>query len=192
MLHWARTSPWLGVFSLIPKYHLNIIHLKVPIPMSTHQGKLYLFPVPCTSYNRLQEFLLSHCRNVDTCTKNILRRYLLNRSSFLLSRWGWLNWLRTSCLDFFPLLVSICNPCFLSLFHRLSGSNIPSPIVSNKNWLRLHFVTDGNHRYRGFSAHYQGKSGTWGTCLVMNPQKPQMKETMLGLANDRLFSSFKF
>uniref|UniRef100_A0AAV2K9E2 CUB domain-containing protein n=1 Tax=Knipowitschia caucasica TaxID=637954 RepID=A0AAV2K9E2_KNICA len=39
---------------------------------------------------------------------------------------------------------------------RLSGSNIPSPIVSNKNWLRLHFVTDGNHRYRGFSAHYQG------------------------------------
>ena len=40
---------------------------------------------------------------------------------------------------------------------RLAGSNIPSPIVSNKNWLRLHFVTDSNHRYRGFSAHYQGK-----------------------------------
>uniref|UniRef100_A0A667X494 CUB and Sushi multiple domains 3 n=1 Tax=Myripristis murdjan TaxID=586833 RepID=A0A667X494_9TELE len=39
----------------------------------------------------------------------------------------------------------------------LSGSNVPSPIVSNKNWLRLHFVTDSNHRYRGFSAHYQGK-----------------------------------
>ncbi|KAM8884121.1 CUB and sushi domain-containing protein 3-like isoform 1-T1 [Synchiropus picturatus] len=38
-----------------------------------------------------------------------------------------------------------------------SGSNVPSPIVSNKNWLRLHFVTDGNHRYRGFSAHYQVK-----------------------------------
>ncbi|KPP77904.1 CUB and sushi domain-containing protein 3-like, partial [Scleropages formosus] len=38
---------------------------------------------------------------------------------------------------------------------RLSGMNIPSPIVSNKNWLRLHFVTDSNHRYRGFSAHYQ-------------------------------------
>uniref|UniRef100_A0A671WNK1 CUB and Sushi multiple domains 3 n=1 Tax=Sparus aurata TaxID=8175 RepID=A0A671WNK1_SPAAU len=35
--------------------------------------------------------------------------------------------------------------------------NVPSPIVSNKNWLRLHFVTDGNHRYRGFSAHYQVK-----------------------------------
>uniref|UniRef100_A0A3Q2QHC0 CUB and Sushi multiple domains 3 n=1 Tax=Fundulus heteroclitus TaxID=8078 RepID=A0A3Q2QHC0_FUNHE len=39
----------------------------------------------------------------------------------------------------------------------LSGSNVPSPIVSNKNWLRLHFVTDSNHRYRGFSAHYQVK-----------------------------------
>uniref|UniRef100_A0AAR2JXJ0 CUB and Sushi multiple domains 3a n=1 Tax=Pygocentrus nattereri TaxID=42514 RepID=A0AAR2JXJ0_PYGNA len=37
----------------------------------------------------------------------------------------------------------------------LSGMNVPSPIVSNKNWLRLHFVTDSNHRYRGFSAHYQ-------------------------------------
>lgn len=42
---------------------------------------------------------------------------------------------------------------------RLSGTNVPSPIVSNKNWLRLHFVTDSNHRYRGFSAHYQGKRG---------------------------------
>ncbi|TNN72286.1 CUB and sushi domain-containing protein 3 [Liparis tanakae] len=39
---------------------------------------------------------------------------------------------------------------------KLSGSNVPSPVVSNKNWLRLHFVTDDNHRYRGFSAHYQG------------------------------------
>ncbi|XP_067355851.1 CUB and sushi domain-containing protein 3 isoform X6 [Channa argus] len=39
----------------------------------------------------------------------------------------------------------------------LSGSNVPSPIVSNKNWLRLRFVTDSNHRYRGFSAHYQVK-----------------------------------
>ncbi|XP_074058223.1 CUB and sushi domain-containing protein 3-like [Macrotis lagotis] len=38
----------------------------------------------------------------------------------------------------------------------LSGMNIPPPIISNKNWLRLHFVTDSNHRYRGFSAPYQG------------------------------------
>ncbi|KTF92662.1 hypothetical protein cypCar_00025447, partial [Cyprinus carpio] len=40
----------------------------------------------------------------------------------------------------------------------LSGMNVPSPIVSNKNWLRLHFVTDSNHRYKGFSAHYQVKT----------------------------------
>uniref|UniRef100_A0A803T9B4 CUB and Sushi multiple domains 3 n=1 Tax=Anolis carolinensis TaxID=28377 RepID=A0A803T9B4_ANOCA len=39
----------------------------------------------------------------------------------------------------------------------LSGMNIPPPIISNKNWLRLHFVTDSNHRYRGFSAPYQVK-----------------------------------
>ncbi|XP_016352358.1 CUB and sushi domain-containing protein 3-like [Sinocyclocheilus anshuiensis] len=41
----------------------------------------------------------------------------------------------------------------------LSGMNVPSPIVSNKNWLRLHFVTDSNHRYKGFSAHYQVNEG---------------------------------
>ncbi|XP_063029445.1 CUB and sushi domain-containing protein 3 isoform X1 [Melospiza melodia melodia] len=40
----------------------------------------------------------------------------------------------------------------------LSGMNIPPPVISNKNWLRLHFVTDSNHRYRGFSAHYQGST----------------------------------
>lgn len=46
---------------------------------------------------------------------------------------------------------------FIYLFYfRLSGMNIPPPVISNKNWLRLHFVTDSNHRYRGFSAHYQG------------------------------------
>ncbi|XP_061076047.1 LOW QUALITY PROTEIN: CUB and sushi domain-containing protein 3-like [Conger conger] len=39
----------------------------------------------------------------------------------------------------------------------LSGMNIPPPVVSNKNWLRLHFVTDSNHRFRGFSAQYQVK-----------------------------------
>ncbi len=45
---------------------------------------------------------------------------------------------------------------FLHLLHRLSGNNIPVPIVSNKNWLRLHFVTDNSHRHKGFSAQYQG------------------------------------
>ncbi|XP_075438529.1 CUB and sushi domain-containing protein 3 isoform X5 [Ascaphus truei] len=41
----------------------------------------------------------------------------------------------------------------------LSGMNVPPPIISNKNWLRLHFVTDNNHRYRGFSAQYQVNEG---------------------------------
>uniref|UniRef100_A0A8B9LZ55 CUB and Sushi multiple domains 2 n=1 Tax=Astyanax mexicanus TaxID=7994 RepID=A0A8B9LZ55_ASTMX len=38
-----------------------------------------------------------------------------------------------------------------------TGPNLPSPIISSKNWLRLHFTTDGNHKLRGFSAQYQGK-----------------------------------
>uniref|UniRef100_A0A672SDS5 CUB and sushi domain-containing protein 3-like n=1 Tax=Sinocyclocheilus grahami TaxID=75366 RepID=A0A672SDS5_SINGR len=41
----------------------------------------------------------------------------------------------------------------------LSGINIPVPIVSNKNWLRLHFVTDNSHRHKGFSAQYQVNEG---------------------------------
>lgn len=61
----------------------------------------------------------------------------------------------TVCVHLFVLFLT--NVSYLSF--RLSGSNVPSPIISNKNWLRLHFVTDGNHRYRGFSAHYQGKIG---------------------------------
>uniref|UniRef100_A0A674D7B9 CUB and Sushi multiple domains 3 n=1 Tax=Salmo trutta TaxID=8032 RepID=A0A674D7B9_SALTR len=40
----------------------------------------------------------------------------------------------------------------------LSGMNIPAPIISNKNWLRLHFVTDRNHRHKGFTLQYQVKS----------------------------------
>uniref|UniRef100_A0A668ASR4 CUB and Sushi multiple domains 3 n=1 Tax=Myripristis murdjan TaxID=586833 RepID=A0A668ASR4_9TELE len=38
----------------------------------------------------------------------------------------------------------------------LSGMNIPAPIISNKNWLRLHFVTESNHRHKGFRAHILG------------------------------------
>ncbi|CAG12911.1 unnamed protein product, partial [Tetraodon nigroviridis] len=41
---------------------------------------------------------------------------------------------------------------------RLTGMNIPGPIISNKNWLRLHFVTESNHRHKGFRAQYQVKS----------------------------------
>ncbi|XP_067093259.1 CUB and sushi domain-containing protein 3-like [Osmerus mordax] len=40
----------------------------------------------------------------------------------------------------------------------LSGMNIPTPIISNKNWLRLHFVSENNHRQKGFRAQYQVKS----------------------------------
>lgn len=50
----------------------------------------------------------------------------------------------------------ICDSTF-----RLTGMNIPAPIISNKNWLRLHFVTESNHRHKGFRAQYQGK-----TCLL--------------------------
>uniref|UniRef100_A0A8C6L3G6 CUB and Sushi multiple domains 2 n=1 Tax=Nothobranchius furzeri TaxID=105023 RepID=A0A8C6L3G6_NOTFU len=39
-----------------------------------------------------------------------------------------------------------------------TGPNLPSPIISSKNWLRLHFTSDGNNRMRGFGAQYQGKS----------------------------------
>ncbi|RXM27789.1 CUB and sushi domain-containing protein 3 [Acipenser ruthenus] len=50
----------------------------------------------------------------------------------------------------------------------LSGMNTPSPIISNKNWLRLHFVTDSNHRYRGFNAQYQDHPGR-GKAVSFNP-----------------------
>ncbi|KAJ8013388.1 hypothetical protein DPEC_G00052750 [Dallia pectoralis] len=40
----------------------------------------------------------------------------------------------------------------------LSGTTIPPPVISNKNWLRLHFVTESNHRHKGFRAQYQVKS----------------------------------
>uniref|UniRef100_A0AAY4DQL8 CUB and Sushi multiple domains 2 n=1 Tax=Denticeps clupeoides TaxID=299321 RepID=A0AAY4DQL8_9TELE len=41
-----------------------------------------------------------------------------------------------------------------------TGANLPSPVISSKNWLRLHFTTDSNHKLRGFSAHYQVKKMT--------------------------------
>ncbi|XP_062852030.1 CUB and sushi domain-containing protein 1-like [Trichomycterus rosablanca] len=39
----------------------------------------------------------------------------------------------------------------------LTGMNLPSPVISSKNWLRLHFTSDSNHRREGFSAQYQVK-----------------------------------
>uniref|UniRef100_H3CV01 CUB and Sushi multiple domains 2 n=1 Tax=Tetraodon nigroviridis TaxID=99883 RepID=H3CV01_TETNG len=43
---------------------------------------------------------------------------------------------------------------------KFTGPNLPSPIISSKNWLRLHFTSDGNHKLRGFSAQYQVKKMT--------------------------------
>lgn len=40
---------------------------------------------------------------------------------------------------------------------RFTGMNLPAPVISSKNWLRLHFTSDGNHRQKGFSAQYQGE-----------------------------------
>ncbi|XP_043915904.1 CUB and sushi domain-containing protein 1-like [Protopterus annectens] len=34
---------------------------------------------------------------------------------------------------------------------------MPSPVISSKNWLRLHFTSDENHKQKGFSAQYQVK-----------------------------------
>ncbi|NXF22054.1 CSMD1 protein, partial [Rhodinocichla rosea] len=39
----------------------------------------------------------------------------------------------------------------------LSGMNLPSPVISSKNWLRLHFTSDSNHRRKGFNAQFQVK-----------------------------------
>ncbi|XP_078449693.1 CUB and sushi domain-containing protein 3 isoform X2 [Lampetra fluviatilis] len=39
----------------------------------------------------------------------------------------------------------------------LTGMNLPSPIISSKNWMRLRFMSDKDRRQRGFSAQYQVK-----------------------------------
>ncbi|XP_053315605.1 CUB and sushi domain-containing protein 1 [Spea bombifrons] len=39
----------------------------------------------------------------------------------------------------------------------ITGMNLPSPVISNKNWLRLHFTSDSNHRRKGFHAQFQVK-----------------------------------
>lgn len=48
-----------------------------------------------------------------------------------------------------------------SCTHRFTGASLPAPVISSKNWLRLHFTSDGNHRQRGFSAQYQGRQAWW-------------------------------
>nr|XP_033812744.1 CUB and sushi domain-containing protein 2 [Geotrypetes seraphini] len=38
-----------------------------------------------------------------------------------------------------------------------TGTTLPPPVISSKNWLRLRFTSDSNHRQKGFSAQYQVK-----------------------------------
>uniref|UniRef100_A0A6I8P0Q8 CUB and Sushi multiple domains 2 n=1 Tax=Ornithorhynchus anatinus TaxID=9258 RepID=A0A6I8P0Q8_ORNAN len=56
----------------------------------------------------------------------------------------------------------------------LSGK---SPVISSKNWLRLHFTSDGNHRQKGFSAQYQGKQ----LLVVPGPLAPEHQDPPLPL-----------
>uniref|UniRef100_A0A8C9L9W8 CUB and Sushi multiple domains 2 n=1 Tax=Pavo cristatus TaxID=9049 RepID=A0A8C9L9W8_PAVCR len=53
------------------------------------------------------------------------------------------------------LTVKITLGCSWLVSCRFTGMNLPAPVISSKNWLRLHFTSDGNHRQKGFSAQYQ-------------------------------------
>uniref|UniRef100_A0A5F9CUY6 CUB and sushi domain-containing protein 3 n=1 Tax=Oryctolagus cuniculus TaxID=9986 RepID=A0A5F9CUY6_RABIT len=55
----------------------------------------------------------------------------------------------------------------------LSGMNIPPPIISNKNWLRLHFVTDSNHRYRDLALHISIFNEYLSSNLCPDPGEPE-------------------
>lgn len=59
-------------------------------------------------------------------------------------------WLRLRAFRLFKTVFVFA--CFL----RLTGTTLPSPVISSKNWLRIHFTSDSNHRRKGFSAQYQG------------------------------------
>lgn len=76
---------------------------------------------------------------------------------------GGAHLLLRSCVDSWmpcPLGLPFC-----VLSPRFTGASLPAPVISSKNWLRLHFTSDGNHRQRGFSAQYQGKySRTRASC----------------------------
>uniref|UniRef100_A0A8C6KRM5 CUB and Sushi multiple domains 1 n=1 Tax=Nothobranchius furzeri TaxID=105023 RepID=A0A8C6KRM5_NOTFU len=60
----------------------------------------------------------------------------------------------------------------------LTGTTLPSPVISNKNWLRIHFTSDSNHRRKGFSAQYQGiQSGLAGD-VCPDPGVPENGKRM--------------
>lgn len=80
-----------------------------------------------------------------------------NATAFLLQAWACLGRGETpGCPGLCPnhlwsLTLPMSCPC------RFTGASLPAPVISSKNWLRLHFTSDGNHRQRGFSAQYQGR-----------------------------------
>lgn len=47
---------------------------------------------------------------------------------------------------------------------RLTGMTLPAPVISSRNWLRLHFTSDSNHRRKGFTAQFQGEPEDLGRC----------------------------
>uniref|UniRef100_A0A8C6KSQ2 CUB and Sushi multiple domains 1 n=1 Tax=Nothobranchius furzeri TaxID=105023 RepID=A0A8C6KSQ2_NOTFU len=60
----------------------------------------------------------------------------------------------------------------------LTGTTLPSPVISNKNWLRIHFTSDSNHRRKGFSAQYQvSQSGLAGD-VCPDPGVPENGKRM--------------
>ncbi|KAI1231221.1 hypothetical protein IHE44_0008158, partial [Lamprotornis superbus] len=69
-------------------------------------------------------------------------------------------WVSLSVLGcpFVSLCVSVC-PFVSFCVSGFTGMNLPAPVISSKNWLRLHFTSDGNHRQKGFSAQYQASPG---------------------------------
>uniref|UniRef100_A0A8C4F2R8 CUB and sushi domain-containing protein 1 n=1 Tax=Dicentrarchus labrax TaxID=13489 RepID=A0A8C4F2R8_DICLA len=54
----------------------------------------------------------------------------------------------------------------------LTGTTLPSPVISNKNWLRIHFTSDSNHRRKGFSAQYQGISHSYSLIIYLFSASP--------------------
>lgn len=68
---------------------------------------------------------------------------------------------------------------------RLTGTNLPSPVISSKNWLRLHFTSDSNHRRRGFNAQFQGK----GAPFLEQKKKKIAEDPVLSTPDTSRFSA---
>lgn len=95
---------------------------------------------------------------------------------------------------FLPILPNSAR-FFLFLFYgfsyfRLTGMNIPAPIISNKNWLRLHFVTESNHRHKGFRAQYQGRTFLLHLHVVVKKPLLEFKGIVVGKKTPSLQSMF--